>query len=325
MADALGDSTRVDIDARSARSGDGYLFRVTGMVQTFPGFCLLYQESTDTPDQEQQERSLPPLEKGDALRCHGLDPKQHFTKPPPRFSEASLVRGLEEKGIGRPSTYATIVSTIQRRGYVKRDRAVLRPLTVGPVVNDLLTKHFARVLDLGFTARMEEELDDIARGERDWQDVLRTFYDPFSRELAEAEERIPRRGIEVGESCEICDRPMILKKSKYGKDFLSCSGFPECRHARPLPTTGSGVTCPSCGQGELMERHATKGKRRSTFYGCNRYPECDYTTNTRPLPEPCPDCGSMLVQSGRSRAKCTACDFQGPVPEKEPEAELVEA
>ena len=140
-----------------------------------------------------------------------------------------------------------------------------------------------------------------------------------------AEKRIPRRGIEVGEACEICCRPMILKKSKYGKDFLSCSGFPECRNARPLPATGSGVTCPRCGQGELMERHATKAKRRSTFYGCSRYPECDYSINTRPLFEPCPECGGMLVQSGRIRAKCTACDFHGTAPEKEKEPELVEA
>ena len=328
MADALLNRTSVDIAARSVRSGNGYVFRATGTTLTFPGFRVLYQESSDTPDSQVNERTLPELAKDESLLCRGLEPKQHFTQPPPRYTEASLIRALEEKGIGRPSTYAAIVSTIQRRDYVMRDRGVLRPLIVGSVVNNVLTEHFSRVMDLGFTAKMEEELDDIARGEQDWQEVLRAFYDPFALDLEQAQERIPRRGIETGDVCEACGRPMILKRSKIGRMFLSCSGYPDCKSARPLANPGSGVTCPQCAEGELRERRATKGRRRSTFYGCSRYPQCDYTTNQKPLPEPCPDCGRMLVRAGRGRAKCTSCEFKGPVPEQateqETEKELVE-
>ena len=328
MADALVNRTSVDIAGRSVRSGNSYIFRATGMVVTFPGYQVLYQESGDTEAAGQKESRLPDLEKDESLLYRGLEPKQHFSQPPHRFTEATLIRKMEEQGIGRPSTYATIVSTIQRRGYVKRDRGVLRPLLAGPVVNSLLLQHFSRVMDLGFTAKMEEELDDVARGERDWQDVLRAFYDPFALDLEHAQERIPRRGIETGDVCEECGRPMILKRNRKGGEFLSCSGYPQCKSARPLANPGSGVTCPQCAEGELRERRATKGRRRSTFYGCSRYPQCDYTTNQKPLPEPCPDCGRMLVQAGRGKAKCTSCEFKGPVPEQateqETEKELVE-
>jgi DNA topoisomerase-1 len=322
-ADAVGDSSRVEVAATCVSAAPTYLFRATGLIWTFLGFRRIYLEQSDDAHEDGAERTLPPLTRGEPLDCLGLEQRQHFTQPPPRYTEASLIRAMEEKGIGRPSTYANIVSTIQQRGYVKRERNSLRPLLLGPVVNDLLTQHFSRVVDLGFTARMEEELDEIARGERDWQDVLRAFYDPFIRDLKEAEERIPRRGIEVGEDCEVCGRPMILKRSKWGKNFFSCSGFPECRNAKPIEEK-VGMPCPRCA-GELVERKAQKGKRRSTFYGCNRYPECDFTTNQRPLPEPCPNCEGLLVQQGRSQARCLACDYRGPVPEAVGEPVLVEA
>ena len=316
MVDALSEGTTVDIHARGAGSSKEYLFRATGAVLKFPGFRLLYQEGADSPQEDGESQALPKLTDGDPLRCLGLGAAQHFTQPPPRYSEASLVGALEEKGIGRPSTYAAIVSTIQERRYVRREGGRLYPLPLGRVVNDLLTDYFAPVMDLGFTAQMEEELDGIARGEREWQTVLREFYEPFARNLEEATQQMPRTDIPTGEICDLCERPMVLKRNRWGRSFLSCSGFPECRNARPLQAK-LGVECPRCG-GDLVERHAQKGKRRSTFYGCANYPTCNFTVNQRPLPEPCPECAGMLVRKGRGQTQCLDCGHEGPVPQAEP-------
>lgn len=312
-ADALADSSRVEIAATCVSAPDVYLFRATGLSWTFQGFRRLYEEESQDSTGGNEDKKLPQLTNEAPLRLISLDNHQHFTQPPPRYTEPSLIHAMEEKGIGRPSTYATIVSTIQKRGYVKRERSSLYPLVLGPAINDLLAEHFSQVIDLNFTARMEEELDEIARGERDWQDVLRNFYDLFTLDLKKAEKEIPRRGIEVGEICSICERPMILKRSKWGKDFLSCSGFPECRNAKPIEER-MGVPCPRC-EGDLLERKAQRGRRRTTFYGCNRYPQCDFTTNQKPLPEACPDCGSLLVQQGRRQVKCISCEHRGPLPD----------
>ena len=321
MADAEVERTTADIDA-AAKSGQGYLFRATGSVLTFPGFRALYLEGRDDAGDDDDSRTLPPLAAGDALACSSLKPEQHFTEPPPRFSEASLVRALEDYGIGRPSTYATIVSTIQDRGYVQRDRGRLTPTRLGAVVSDLLTNHFTQVADLEFTARLEEELDEVAQGDLDWRQMLGEFYGPFSDSVQEAQTSMPRQDIPAGETCDVCGRPMNLKKSRWGSTFISCSGFPECRNAKSMQVN-TGVACPDCG-GDLMERKAKRGARRSTFYGCSNYPKCDFSVNQRPMPDPCPECDGLLVQRGRRGVKCTRCAYQGDV-EQEQEAATAEA
>ncbi len=328
MNDALFDSTTVDIAADGKASGTGYVFRVSGSVLKFPGFRVLYMEDRDedAEDEEEGTTSLPVLEKGDGLDCRGLKPEQHFTQPPPRYSEATLIRALEEQGIGRPSTYAPIIATIMDRDYVRREQGRFTPSKLGMAVTDLLTMHFPDVMDVGFTARVEEELDDIASGEREWTPVLREFYEPFDRATEKAmkeAERVPRDQIdeETDESCEKCERPMVIKSGRFGR-FLSCSGFPECRNSRPL-LKRMGVDCPECG-GDLVERKSRgKGRGGRTFYGCSNYPTCNFAINRRPLPEPCPECNGLLLASGRTNVSCNACEYTGPVPESEPVGQAV--
>ena len=309
MPDAQGESTSVQVHAASARSDTAYRFQASGSVVTFPGFRRLYQEGTDAPGADKDSPTLPPLSVGDVLDNLGMDSAQHFTQPPPRYSEASLVGALEEKGVGRPSTYAAIVSTVQQRGYVRREGGRLHPMPLGRVVNDLLTQHFASVVDLDFTAQMEDQLDEIARGQRDWQNVLKGFYEPFAHDLDDAAARIPPTSIPTEEKCEVCGQPMVLKRNRWGRSFLSCSAFPECRNARPLQSKAAGE-CPQCGS-TLVERRARKG-RRSVFYGCANYPTCRFTVNERPLAEPCPECSGLLVQKGRKDARCLVCAYEGP-------------
>ena len=328
MSDALFDSTSVSIAVQSQKSSTQYQFRASGSVLKFPGFRVLYMESKDDASETDDDESppLPKLEKNDALACGGVTPGQHFTQPPPRFTEATLIRALEQDGIGRPSTYAPIIATLLGRDYCLRDQGRFTPTKLGIAVTDLLTAHFPDVMDIGFTARIEEQLDEIARGERKWTPVLRDFYSPFDEAIERAmkeAERVPREKIdeETDEVCEKCERPMVIKSGRFGR-FLSCSGFPECRNSRPL-LKRTGVECPDCGH-ELVER---KGKRRggrgsSTFYGCSSYPDCTFAVNQRPLPQPCPECGKLLLASGRSNARCTKCEFKGPVPESEQAAEV---
>ena len=326
MNDALFDSTTVDI-AADGRSATTYLLRVAGAVLKFPGFRVLYIEDRDDDaegDDKEVATALPVLEKGDRLDCRGLKPDQHFTQPPPRYSEATLIRALEEQGIGRPSTYAPIIATIMDRDYVRRERGRFKPSKLGMAVTDLLTMHFPDVMDVGFTARIEEELDDIASGERQWTPVLREFYEPFDRATERAmkeAERVPREKIdeETDESCEKCERPMVIKSGRFGR-FLSCSGFPECRNSKPL-LQRVGVACPKCG-GDLVQRKG-RGRGGRTFYGCANYPACDFAVNRRPVPEPCPECSGLLLASGRTNASCNACSFKGPVPEPEPVEQAV--
>jgi len=316
MADAVLDQTTVEVSARPSSGGPAYLLQARGSVLKFPGFRAVYLEDRDEPEEEDEERApLPPLQEGQPLHCLGVEAQQRFTQPPPRYTEASLIRAMEERGIGRPSTYAAIVSNIQERGYVRREGGRLVPTPLGRAVNDLLTRHFPDVVDLDFTARMEEDLDRIARGEEDWRKVLEDFYRTFSRELEQAQEAVDRVEVQVGETCELCGRPMVLKQGRFGP-FLSCSGFPECRNRRPL-LQRTGALCPQCG-GDLVERRARKGKRRSTFYGCSNYPTCNFAVSQRPLLQPCPECGGLLLQAGRNRARCHACGWNGPVPSGEP-------
>ena len=322
MSDALLDRTTVDIDA-GAKSGAKYTFRVQGQVLTFPGFRAVYMEGKDDAEDDDSEESprLPELANGETLDCGKITKEQRFTEPPPRYSEATLVKVLEEKGIGRPSTYAPTIATVQDRDYVRKEKGRFIPTKLGIAVNDLLLAHFPNIMDVGFTARVEEELDEIASGERQWVPMLGEFYDPFNESVQVAirdAERVPRDQIdeETEEVCEKCERPMVIKSGRFGR-FLSCSGFPECRNSRPL-LNKVGVQCPEDG-GDIVERRQ-RGPRGKTFYGCTNYPDCDFAVNRKPLPQPCPECGKLLLASGRGNAACTSCEFKGPVPEEEPEA-----
>lgn len=320
MADAVFDSTTVEVVAESRASGTRYAFRASGSVLKFPGFRVLYMEDSEngSDDEAKDTGPLPELAQNDPLDCLGLTPEQHFTQPPPRYTEATLIKALEEQGIGRPSTYAPIIATIQDRNYVEKDKGRLVPTKLGFAVIDLLTAHFPDIMDVGFTARVEEELDEIARGERQWEPMLREFYLPFQQAVEKAmkeAERVPRALIdeETSEACEKCGRPMVIKTGRFGR-FLSCSGFPECRNSKPL-LNKTGAECPQCG-GDLVERKQ-RGKGGKRFYGCSNYPTCNFAVNQRPLPQPCPECGKLLVVSGRSAARCISCQYKGPVPEGE--------
>ena len=322
MADAVFDATTVEIGANGVKSTKRYEFRAIGSVLKFAGFRRIYMEDTDdaTGAQSEDETApLPELEKGEKLDFLSLASEQKYTQPPPRYTEASLVRELEELGIGRPSTYAPTIATVMDRDYVRKDGGRFVPSKLGIVVSDLLTAHFPDIIDTGFTARVEENLDEIARGEREWTPVLREFYGPFTKAVNRAMEeapRVPRDQIdeESDEVCEVCERPMVIKSGRFGR-FLSCSGFPECKNSRPL-LTRVGVECPECGS-DLVERRGRKRGAR-TFFGCSSYPKCTFAVSRRPLPQPCPECSGLLVASGRTNAQCTSCDFRGPVPEAEP-------
>jgi DNA topoisomerase-1 len=234
-----------------------------------------------------------------------LIPEQHFTQPPPRYSEASLVQTLEEYGIGRPSTYAPTISTIQQRGYVERVDRRLFPTETGVLVNDLMIKYFPEIVDFQFTAHMEEDLDKVSEGKADWTKVMDTFYKPFSVTVAKAQAEMPvtKTGPEpIGRACPDCGKDLVLRYGRYGK-FIACSGFPECRHTEAW-LEKIGVTCPKDG-GDVVERKTRKGR---IFFGCNNYPNCDFTSWKRPLPVPCPKCKGLLVIANKREAQCTACE-----------------
>ncbi len=306
MASARIDVTSVDIEARRDGSANTYRFRAAGSVTTFPGFLTLYQEARDDDAEatEEDRKPLPELEVGETLDLVQIAPEQHFTQPPPRYTEASLVRALEERGIGRPSTYAPIISTLRERGYVTVAERRLEATELGSLVTGLLVEYFPDVVDIDFTANLEEQLDDIAQGRKELVPVLRGFYGPFSEALASAElemERVQAPVELAGENCEKCGRAMVIKFGRYGK-FIACPGFPECRNTKPLLTTVPGL-CPEC-ESPIVERRTRNRKR---FYGCSRYPECNWTSWSRPVAQPCPTCGGLMVESGRDRVKCTKC------------------
>lgn len=302
-----------------------YLFRASGSRVRFAGFLSVYEEGHDENGRKNGDGSdddegnwLPALHQGELLDLLVLLPEQHFTQPPPRYTEASLVKALEENGIGRPSTYAPIMSTIQSRGYVDQREKRLFPTDLGFVVNDQLVQHFPDVFDVGFTARLEEALDEIADDGRDWVEVLRGFYTPFAGQLSAAEATMQRAEVQaqpIGEPCPQCGHDLVLRFGRYGK-FIACSNYPECRYTRPL-VMKTGAGCPKCRQGELVERRSKKGR---TFYGCDRYPECDFVVWQRPLKTACPDCGGLLTQSGKERARCTVCSHTFDLKKLEPAA-----
>jgi len=311
MAAAIMDTTSVDIKAGKAESDMPYLFRATGSIVKFPGFMIVYTEGRDEDEieaeDEEGKKALPPLTVQEMLDLLALYPEQHFTQPPPRYTEATLIKALEEYGIGRPSTYAPILSTIQDRGYVERiEGRRLKPTEIGFLVNDLLVKHFPEVVDVGFTAHMEEDLDRIASGEEEWVPVLREFYEPFAATLSAADQNMEMVTIPVettDQVCEKCGSPMVIKRGRFGK-FLACSAFPKCRNAKSI-TVPTGAKCPECG-GELVEKTT---RRKRIFYSCANYPECKFATWNRPVPTPCPACGGLVTEAGKGQYGyvCTKC------------------
>ncbi len=286
MSAAVFDQTSVDISAKA------YTFRASGSVMKFAGYTKLYEESRDEAAVTADAKRLPKLEQDETLAFRGLEPKQHFTEPPPRFTEASLVKSLEENGIGRPSTYSTIVETIQARGYVTQAERRFAPTEIGFAVNDLLAEHFPDVLDLNFTAQMEGDLDKVADQKADWVELLTKFYGPFAKELAAAEEKLPKLEFKdepTDEICPKCGRPMVIKTGRFGR-FISCTGYPECKTTRPI-LKDTGAKCPKDG-GMVVERRSKKGR---VFYGCANYPRCDFVSWDRVVPDRCPVCGSVVV------------------------------
>jgi DNA topoisomerase-1 len=418
MTPAVFDQTTIDVDAKG-KDGAAYLFRATGSVPKFDGFLKVYQEGKDEKDEDDEElkNKLPAVVAGEVLKFRAILPEQHFTEPPPRFTEATLVKELEAKGVGRPSTYASILSTIQEREYVRKDGGKFTPTELGMVVTDLLLESFDDLFDVTYTARMEAELDDIEEGKMDWRIAMSEFYERFQKDLKHAERHMTdikrmeeptdqicekcgkpmvikwgRHGKFVActgypectntrelaqegvteqdeqEYCDNCGRPMVLKKGRFGQ-FLACSGYPDCKTTKqlgagqkpqdvpldePCPQCGNklvkkfgrfgefvacsnyptckyvkqktiGVKCPNCSEGEIIERRSKRGK---TFYGCNRYPECDFVAWGKPLPEKCPECGgSYLIEKflkAGAFAQCpnAECKFKKALPAPEAASEI---
>jgi len=309
MAAAIFDNTSVDVTARRPLAKANYLLRTSSLVNRFPGFTILYTESKDEAEKDEPKVSLlPQLKKSDALELLGLFPEQHFTQPPPRFTEATLIKMLEQWGIGRPSTYAPTLSTIQEREYVTKTKGSFQPTELGFVVNDVMCQYFSGIVDIEFTARMEDELDEIANENRDWVRVVQDFYTPFEKDLENAAQLMDKIKLAeevTDEVCPKCGKPMIVKHGRYGK-FLACSGYPECKHTASFQVK-LGVKCPDCGS-ELVQKLS---KKRRTFYGCSNYPNCQFATNFRPLPQPCPRCGGLLVTYRGKLVKCTKCEYKG--------------
>lgn len=302
MSASVSEVTTISVDARLA-DDTGFLLEASSTKMTFAGFTRLYVESSDDSDGEEQRAVLPDVAKGEHLVYRDASKEQKFTQPPPRYTEATLVKALEQKGIGRPSTYAPTLSVIQMREYVVKEAGKFVPTKLGFVVNDLLVKHFPKVVDIGFTAHLEGELDEIASGEREWVAVVRDFYGPFATELNGAEERIER--VDVTEPtdkvCPNCGRPMIVRSGRFGR-FIACSGYPECKTTLKI-VKSTGAHCPDCGA-DIIEKRT---KKKKTFYGCSRYPECQFATNRKPLAKPCPKCGKLLLPYGKTKGKCASC------------------
>ena len=355
MADALLEATTVDINAQCAASDGAYLFRATGSVLKFAGFRAVYMEGRDDAGAgDGEEGALPELTAGDGLLNRSLEANQHFTQPPPRFTEATLIREMEEKGIGRPSTYAPTIATLVEREYVEREQRRLQPTELGCTVTDLLTEHFTTVMDLDFTAKMEEDLDGVAQGEQEWVPMLREFYGPFHEAVSAAEQAFTP-------ACEKCGQPMAMQMGRFGR-FLACTGYPGCQNTRNMRDTGERPAdeeteeiCEKCERPMVIKtgrygrflactgynaadnpcdnrRNIVKKseapcpkcggdlvERRARksgrpFWGCASYPKCDFLVNTQPVATPCPQCSGMMVQAARGQVSCTVCKWKGDPP-----------
>lgn len=303
MAPALYETMTVDI-----ASDNGYIFRATGSHKTFAGYTIIYMEGSDNEsiEKDKEEVELPAVAEGESLKLRKLQPEQHFTQPPPRYTEASLVRALEEMGIGRPSTYAPTISTIIARGYVVREKKSLVPTELGFIVNDLMMAHFPDIVDYKFTAEMERQLDEVEEGKKDWREIVREFYIPFQELLKKADEAISKVEIkdEVSDvKCDKCGANMVIKRGRYGK-FLACPNFPKCRNTKPYVEEIS-ARCPKCNSA-IVVKYTKKGKK---FYGCENYPKCDFISWDMPAEERCPQCGALMVvkqrKSGEEYVICT--------------------
>lgn len=315
MSNAVYDTLRVDIAARPPAGKPHYNFRSSASKVRFAGFLALYEDTkSDDAAADEDVDVLPELAVGEALDLHDLLPEQHFTQPPPRFTEATLVQQLEELGIGRPSTFAPTVAVIQDREYVTKTDRRLVPTQTGMTVNDLLVTYFPDIMDSQFTARMEERLDEIAEGRQEWRPMLREFYGPFKEDLDRANAAPSIKQVEeVGRACPVCGRPLVIRYSWRGK-FIGCSGYPECKHTEPY-SEPTGAACPTCGKehgGQLVARQSKRGR---VFWGCNRWPECDFVVWKRPLPQPCPACGGLLTEQSKTRARCNNCGETFPMAE----------
>ncbi len=314
MAAAIFDNTSVDIKAACAEYRPDYLLRATCSMNRFPGFTVVYTAEKEDEEQEAVKSSpLPGLKKDDDLSLLGLFPEQHFTQPPARYTEASLIRTLEQYGIGRPSTYAPTLSTLQAREYVTRTRGSLQPTELGRVVNDVMEQYFPNIVDIEFTARMEDELDSVANNSGNWVSVVEEFYKPFAKSLDDASEQMEKVKLAdelTDETCPNCGQQLAIKTGRFGK-FFACTGYPECKFTRSYQKK-TGVLCPQCG-GDLVERRSRKGR---IFYGCSNYPKCNFAVFQRPLREPCPQCGGLMTEFRDKQAKCTKCGHVGKLAEE---------
>ena len=306
MSECIQKTTQADINV------NGYIFKASGYRVDFDGFTVLYEESTDSNDEE-KESELPPLEKDMPLKIKEMLPNQHFTQPPPRYTEASLIKALEEYGIGRPSTYASTISTITSRGYVKRESKTLIPTELGEVSTKLMEDRFPKIVNVKFTARMEQELDDVECGKNGWVELLTEFYGDFDKTLKEAKEEMKGVKIELEEDktdliCDKCGKPMVVKFGRFGR-FIACSGYPECKNIVKM-VSKIGVPCPRCG-GDVIVRKTKKGR---DFYGCSNYPACTFVSWSQPTERKCPQCGGVLFKKKGKVPKlvCTAegCGYQ---------------
>ncbi|MGJ7921045.1 type I DNA topoisomerase [Neobacillus sp. LXY-4] len=304
MASAVMDTMSVDL-----KNGE-VIFRATGSKVKFPGFMKVYVEGTDDQSEE-REKMLPDLENKDKVLKKDIEPKQHFTQPPPRYTEARLVKTLEELGIGRPSTYAPTLDTIQKRGYVALDNKRFIPTELGEIVHEMIEEFFPEIINIDFTAMMEQNLDNIEEGKVNWLKIIDEFYRDFEKSLEKAEvemEHVEIKDEPAGEDCEQCHSPMVFKMGRYGK-FMACSNFPDCRNTKPI-VKDIGVKCPNCKEGNIIER---KSKKRRIFYGCDRFPACEFISWDKPLPRNCPKCDSLLVEKKLKKGvqvQCISCDYK---------------
>jgi DNA topoisomerase-1 len=303
MAAAVLDTMSVELE------NGGVVFRASGSKVKFPGFMKVYVEGTDDQTEE-QDRLLPDLQEGETVISQNIEPKQHFTQPPPRYTEARLVKTLEELGIGRPSTYAPTLDTIQKRNYVVLENKRFVPTELGEIVLELILEFFPEIIDVEFTAKMEKNLDEIEEGKVEWVKVVDEFYREFEKRLRIAEKEMKEVEIKdepVGIDCEVCGSPMVYKMGRFGK-FVACSNFPECRNTKPI-VKEIGVKCPKCHEGNIVERSS---KKKRIFYGCDRFPQCDFVSWDKPLVRPCPKCGELLVEKKLKKGvqvQCAACDY----------------
>jgi DNA topoisomerase-1 len=288
-------------------SANGCIFKASGHSIKFDGFTVLYEETKD--EDSDMKNDLSNVAKGDTLTLKELMGNQHFTQPPPRYTEATLVKAFEETGIGRPSTYVPTITTILARNYVERDGKQLKPTSLGEVTNQLMSEHFDKIVDVKFTANMENDLDKVESGGMQWTDTLKEFYGEFEQELSDAEVAMEGKRIKVPDEetdqvCELCGRPMVIKIGRFGK-FMACSGFPECNNTKPI-VQETGGNCPYCGKKVLLKK-SKKGKK---YYGCEDNPECRFMTWDVPLEEKCPNCGSTLFRKGGKSGKLV-CHKEG--------------